>query len=433
MTHFVGLDVSQKMTAICVVDKDGRRIWRGQCPSVPEHIAVVVRRYAGEDARIGIETGAMTPWLVHELRNLGLEVVCLDARHARAALKMQINKTDQNDAEGLAQIVRTGWYRSVHVKSFDSHRARALLGARTQLVGMTTRLSNHIRGVLKTFGLLPGAMRGLPFDRKVEALLLDRSDVALIVRPMLVAWRQLREQIAAFDKAIRVLVRSNSSCRLLMSVPGIGVLSALAYVSTVEDPARFVRSRSVGAHLGLTPRQYQSGEVDRSGRISRCGDTLARTLMYEAAVVILTRVKRASSLKDWARAIAKRSGHGKARVALARKLSVIMHSIWRSGEPFRWSEHAGAAYAIVLRSIRARFADVMVARRAKVRVAARMGLERRRLYASSLWTLQRLCFGPDVAADYSDRGENRDPGRRQEKPLTKETRLENAPVWQGVL
>ena len=184
-------------------------------------------------------------------------------------------------------------------------------------------------------------MRGLPFDRKVEALLLNRSDVALIVRPMLVAWRQLREQIAVFDKAIRVLVRSNSACRLLMSVPGIGVLSALAYVSTVEDPARFGRSRSVGAHLGLTPRQYQSGEVDR--RISRCGDTLARTLLYEAAVVILTRLKRASSLKDWACAIARRSGNGKARVALARKLSVILHSVWRSGQPFRWSEHANAA------------------------------------------------------------------------------------------
>jgi len=343
MTRFIGLDVSQKITAICIVDNAGRRLWRGQCPTNPEQISVLVRRHAGSDARIGIETGAMTPWLVHELRNLGLEVVCLDARHARAALEMQINKTDQNDAEGLAQIVRTGWYRSVHVKSFDSHRARALLGARTQLIGMTTRLSNHIRGVLKTFGLLPGAMRGLPFDRKVEALLLDRSDVALIIRPMLVAWRQLREQIAVFDKAIRVLVRSNSACWLLISVPGIGVLSALAYVSTVEDPARFGRSRSVGAHLGLTPRQYQSGEVDRSGRISRWGDTLARTLLYEAAGVILSRVKRASSLKDWARAIAKRSGNGKARVALARKLSVILHSVWRSGEPFRWSEHARAA------------------------------------------------------------------------------------------
>src|SRR6202158_3243254 len=277
MTHFVGLDVSQKMTAICVVDNAGHRLWRGQCPTVPEQISILVRRHAVDDARIGIETGAMTPWLVHELRNRGFEVICLNARHARAALEMQINKTDQNDAEGLAQIVRTGWYRSVHVQSFDSHRARAVLGARTQRVGMTTRLSNHIRGILKTFGLLPGAMRGLPFDRKVEVLLEGRSDVEPIVRPMLVAWRQLRVQIAAFDKAIRAMVRMSGPSRLLMSVPGVGLLSALAYVSTVEDPSRFARSRSVGAHLGLTPRQYQSGESDRSGRISRCGDNLART------------------------------------------------------------------------------------------------------------------------------------------------------------
>jgi transposase len=343
MTHYVGLDVSQKTTAICVVDSTGRRVWRGQSASVPEWIEQTVRRQAGGDAQIGIETGPMTPWLVHELRGRGLEVTCLDARHARAALKMQLNKTDQNDAEGLAQIMRTGWYRSVHVKSLEAHRARALLGARAQLVGMTTRLSNHIRGVLKTFGMLPGTMRGLPFERRVEALLTDRSDVAPIVRPMLTAWRQLREQIATFNKAVRVLVKASPTCRLLMSVPGIGAVSVLAYVNTVEDPGRFTRSRAVGAHLGLTPRQYQSGEVDRSGRISRCGDTLARTLLYEAAVVILHRVKRASSLKDWALAIAKRSGMGKARVALARKLSVILHSVWRSGEPFRWSEQAASA------------------------------------------------------------------------------------------
>src|ERR1700710_1235121 len=262
--------------------------------------------------------------------------------HVRRS-RCRINKTDQNDAEGLAQIMRTGWYRSVHVKSLDAHRARALLGARAQLVGITTRLSNHIRGVLKTFGMLPGTMRGLPFDRRVEALLADRDDLAAIVRPMLTAWRQLREQIGVFDKAVRALAKKDPTCGLLMSVPGIGVVTVLAYVSTVEDPARFTRSRSVGAHLGLTPRQYQSGEVDRSGRISRCGDTLARTLLYEAAVVLLTRVKRASPLKDWAQAIAKRSGIGKARVALARKLSVILHSIWRSGEPFRWSEQAAGA------------------------------------------------------------------------------------------
>lgn len=337
MPCFVGLDVSQKLTAICVLDDAGRRLWRGQCPTSPEQIERTVRQHAGDGAAIGVETGPMTPWLVHELRARDLEVVCLDARHARAALKMQINKTDQNDAEGLAQIMRTGWYRAVHVKSYEAHRARALLGARAQLVGMRTRLSNHIRGVLKVFGLLPGAMRGLPFDRRVEALLVEREDLVPIVQPMLAAWRGLRAQIAVFDKAVRALAKASPTCRLLMSVPGIGVVSVLAYVSTVEDPTRFARLRSVGAHMGLTPKQYQSGDIDRSGRISRCGDVLARTLMYEAAVVILTRVKRACGLKDWALAIARRSGFGKARVALARKLSVILHSIWRSGEPFRWS------------------------------------------------------------------------------------------------
>jgi transposase len=164
----------------------------------------------------------MTPWLVHELRGRELDIVCLDARHASAALKMQMNKTDQNDAEGLAQIMRTGWYRPVHVKSLNAHRARALLGARAQLVGITTRLSNHIRGVLKTFGMLPGAIRGLPFDRRVEELLVGRDDLAPVVRPMLAAWRQLREQITAFEKAVRALVKASPTCRLLISVPGIG-------------------------------------------------------------------------------------------------------------------------------------------------------------------------------------------------------------------
>jgi transposase len=343
MPHSVGLDVSQKTTAICVVDAEGRRVWRGTSPTDPDPISQLIFKHAGADAKLGVETGAMTPWLVHGLRAAGLDVAVLDARRVKAALQMRLNKTDQNDAEGLAQVVRTGWYRSVHVKSLDAQQARSLLGARAQLVGMRTRLSNMVRGVLKTFGLLPGADRGLRFDRRVEAMIEDTPEVALIVRPLLATWRHLREQIAVFDTAVQRRVKADTTCRLLMTVPGIGALSALAFVSTIEDPARFSRSRSVGAHLGLTPRRYQSGEIDRSGRISGCGDALARTLMYEAAIVILHRVKRALHLKDWALAIAERAGPGKARVALARKLSVILHSVWRSGEPFRWERVAFTA------------------------------------------------------------------------------------------
>lgn len=338
MPLYVGLDVSQKTTAICVVDESGERRWRGVCLTDPAVVAARVVRHAGADAKVGVETGAMTPWLVHGLRATGLSVECLDARRVKAALQMRLNKTDQNDAEGLAQVVRTGWYRAVHVKSLDAHRARSLLGARAQLVGMRTRLSNMIRGVLKTFGMLPGAGRGQRFDRHVEALLEGEPQVGEIVRPLLQTWRHLGAQIAAFDKAVQQRVRADPTCRLLMTVPGIGALSSLVYVSTVENPRRFARSRAVGAHLGLTPRRYQSGEIDRSGHISRCGDGLARTLMYEAAVVILCRVKRASHLKNWALAVAQRAGPGKARVALARKLAVILHSVWRSGQPFRWAD-----------------------------------------------------------------------------------------------
>ena len=246
MPHSVGLDVSQKTTAICVVKTEGRRVWRGTAPTDPGQISLLIIRHAGADAKLSVETGAMTPWLVHGLRAAGLDVAVLDARRVKAALQVKLNKIDQNDAEGLAQVVRTGWYRPVHVKSLDAHLARFLLGARAQLVGMRTRLSNMVRSVLKTFALLPGANRGLRFDRRVEAMIEDKPDVALIVRPLLATWRQLREQIAVFEAVVQRLVRADTTCSLLTTVPGIGILSALAFVSTIEDPARFSCSRAVG-------------------------------------------------------------------------------------------------------------------------------------------------------------------------------------------
>jgi transposase len=341
--RLVGLDVSQRSTSICILDGHGARVWRGKCATDPAAIEEVIRLRAGAATRIGLETGPLTPWLVHELRSRGLEVVCLDARQARAALALRPNKTDVNDAEGLAQILRLGWHRSVHVKSYDAHRLRAALGARMQLVNMVTELSNHVRGVLKVFGIVVEGARGSVFADRVEALVADRPEVAAVVRPILDAWRGLRRQVAAYDVALRAEAKGRREVRLLMSVPGVGAITALAYASAVEDPARFGSSRSVGAHLGLTPRRHQSGEVDRTGAISRWGDGLVRTYLFEAATVLLGRVKRWSALRAWAVRLAQRSGSTKARVALARKLAVVMHAIWRSGEPFGWAAEPRAA------------------------------------------------------------------------------------------
>src|SRR5919107_24494 len=270
--RFAGLDVSRRSTSVCILDAQGKRVWRGKCATDPAMIDEVIRARAGGPVRVGLETGPLTPWLVHELRGRGLEVVCLDARQARAALALRPNKTDANDAEGLAQILRLGWYRSVHVKSYAAHRLRATLGARMQLVNMVTELSNHVRGVLKVFGLVVEGARGGVFADRVEAPVADRPEVAAVVRPMLEAWRGLRRQVAAYDVALRAQAKDRAETRLLMSVPGGGAITALAFAGAVEDPARFGRSRDVGAHFGLAPRRHQSGEVDRMGEISRWGD-----------------------------------------------------------------------------------------------------------------------------------------------------------------
>ena len=207
---------------------------------------------------LGLETGPLTPWLVHALRQLGHAVVCLDARAAHAALSTRVNKNDRNDAEGLAQILRMGWYRPVHIKSYEACRTRALLAARAQLVGMTIRLPNQVRGILKVFGIIVEGARGAPFASRVEELMSDRPDLQEIVRPLLEAWRVLRSKVAGFDAALRAMAKARAQCRLLMTVPGVGALTALAFVSAVDDPERFTRSRAVGAHFGLTPRQHQS-------------------------------------------------------------------------------------------------------------------------------------------------------------------------------
>ncbi len=334
MEQYVGLDVSQKEIAICVIDTEGKRVWQGVCPSTPKAIASVLRRKAPSAVKIALETGPLAVWHWHELRNAGLPVICLHARHAKAALSVQLNKTDANDAFGLAQIVRTGWYREVEVKSMESHKLRLLLTARERLVSMRTTLYSQIRGLLKTFGVVLATGKGGSFERLVVQGAPRDGHVKFVIESLLATWHHLTREIRKFDRAILKAVSANPVCQTLMTVPGVGPVTALAYVTTIDNPGRFGRSKDVGAYLGLTPRRYQSGETDHAGRISKCGDRMTRSLLFEAAGVLLFRNKRPSILKDWGLRLRRKVGIRKATVAVARKIAVLLHRLWVQGMEF---------------------------------------------------------------------------------------------------
>ncbi len=322
------------MPSICVIDDAGAIIWRGKCRSDPDTITAIVREHAPGAVRVGLETGQLSNWLTLSLRRRGVPVVCMDARHAKAALSLQINKTDANDAFGLAQVVRTGWYREVAVKSMDAHTLRMLLVARSRLVSQRQATANTIRGLLKTFGLVVArGSKGL-FPVRVREQIAGNPALIAIIEPLLAVWHAIRDQVTMLDRQILARARNDQVARRLMTIP---VVIALAYTAVIDDPARFRRSVSVGAYLGLTPRRYQSGETDTTGHISKCGDSLLRGYLYEAAAVLLYRDARASILKSWGLGLAKRIGMRRAKVAVARKLAVIMHRIWSDHSEYHWT------------------------------------------------------------------------------------------------
>ncbi len=334
MTCYVGLDVSMKETAICGIDEAGERVWVGKSRTDPDVIASVLAERAAGAVKIGMETGPLAVWLWHALKVRELPIVCLHARHASAALKLQRNKTDRNDAYGLARLVRSGWYRPVAVRSLETHKLRALLITRDQLVGMGTALINKIRGLAKTFGILIAPGKGSTFERHVRSQLPDDPVLSALFESLLTLLCTVQERRQAIAKQLARVARQNRVCRLLMTTPGVGPLTAISFVTAIEDPQRFRRSQDVGAYLGLTPRRYQSGEVDINGRISKCGDRLTRKLLFEAANALLSRSSLPLALREWGAAIARRAGFWKARVALARKLSVILHRLWIEERPF---------------------------------------------------------------------------------------------------
>jgi transposase len=347
MNHYAGLDVSLEETAICVVDEIGQTIKEVRAPSEPEALILALRAINLPLERVGLEACSLTAWLHDDLRAAGLPAICIETRQANATMRTMPNKTDRNDARALAQIMRTGWFRQVHVKSRQCRLWRSLLVARRTVLNEMRSIENVVRAVLREAGLKLGTPGRAAFAGRVRELTEGDASVTELVEPLLAILATMLDQLARLTKQVQDIVRQEAVCRRLMSVPGVGPITALAFRATIDRPDRFRRSRDVGAHLGLTPARYQSGETDIQGKISRCGDELARTALYEAAHTLLVRSRKWSALRAWGMKVAKARGMARARVAVARKLAVILHRMWSDGAEFRFGKEPSPSVALV--------------------------------------------------------------------------------------
>jgi transposase len=338
MSSYAGLDVSDKTTHICVVDTDGVVLKRDVVASDPEVLAKWLTRHYPDLVRVVLETGALSTFLYHGLAERALPVECICARHAKGVLSARINKSDVHDAEALAQLARTGWFKRVHMKASATHIDRAALRIRTQLITMRVAMGNQLRGLLKLFGLRLGPAR-TPGKRaeRLAALYRQRPDLEPLFAPLVASMEVIEAQLRASNRLLEERATADPVCARLMSVPGVGPITALTFAASVEDPRRFARSEDVGAYAGLVPRRSQSGERDVRGYISKAGDPMLRRSLYEAANIMLCRVQRPFALQQWGQRIAETKGNKRARIAVARKLAVLLHSLWLNETEFRWA------------------------------------------------------------------------------------------------
>lgn len=342
MKHYIGLDVSMKETSVCIINESGKRIAEKNVTTDPKAISGYIKSLSLSPELIGLESGSLSHWLTEELINEGLPVKCIDARHCSAFLSMRINKTDRNDAQGIAEVMRCGIYREVQIKAREVRAMSSLLNGRRQLVDQRTQMLMSIRGMVKPFGIRLGSISkskaGL--ERLLEHISKQGLDWSTlhVINSIVYTLKAMTESIMDLDSKIKEIVENEPNARLLMTIPGVGPITALKYLVEIGDPKRFRKSRSVGAYIGLTPKQYSSGETEKQGKISKCGSKDLRSLLVEAAVVLLTRTRSWSKLKVWGLSLMKKSGLKKAATAVARKLAVIMHQMLKNGETFRFSD-----------------------------------------------------------------------------------------------
>jgi transposase len=316
MEHYAGIDVSLEQSSVCVVDSTGRIVREAKVSSEPEALVAFLGQLGVPLTRIGLEAGPLSQWLHAGLTAAGFEAVLLETRHVKAALSAMIVKTDRKDARGIAQLLRMGWFRPVHRKSPDAQEVRVLLVGRKLLQAKLRDVELSIRGLLRGFGLKVGEVSKGRFAARIKELVAGHA--------MLQARDGLQIEFMRLHRRMLAIVRGDAVCRRLMTVPGVGALVAVTFKTAVDDPGRFRTAKAVGAHFGLTPKKYQSGETDVTGGISKVGDAMVRTALYEAANVMLTRTSRVSALKRWAMEVARRRGMKRAKVALARKLAGVL-------------------------------------------------------------------------------------------------------------
>ena len=344
MEYFAGLDVSLRSCALCVVDSKGNAVLERELACDVDEITACLLSFSHPIERIGFEAGTMSQHLFYGLTNKGFDVVCMEARQVSAALSAMRNKTDKNDARGIAQILRTGWFSPVHMKSREAHGVRALLSCRKALLNKTIDLANEVRGLLKIFGLrLPKTVQHGSFDDIVRPLITADDVLAHAMLPLLDARLVIYKHFLDLDRRVKRAASHDEVCMRMMTVPGVGPITSLTFKAAVDDPARFKSSRTVGAHFGLTPRRYQSGEHDNPGRISRAGDRDVRATLYSAANALLMRSVAGSQIKSWGMRLMRTKGRRRAVVAVARKLAVLLHRLWADGTQFRPEKVEGMA------------------------------------------------------------------------------------------
>jgi transposase len=333
--YYAGIDVSLECSSVCLVDAGGRIVREGRVASEPAALMAWFGSLGLPLERIGLEAGPLSQWLYAQMKQNGLAVELLETRHVRDAFKAMPVKSDRNDARNIAHLMRLGWFRPVHCKSLAAQEVRALLTARKLVQSKLLDVENSLRGLLRGFGLKVGKATKTNFAGRIEDLVKGHPSLQIIAAALLRARAALLAEFKGFDKQVRQMSRLHAGARLLMSTPAVGPVISLTFASAIDDPSRFRSSKQAGPHFGLTPKKYQSGETDYSGRISKIGDASVREALYEAAHLILTKpIRGCVRFKSWATRIARRAGMAKAKVALARKLAVIMLRMLKDSRPF---------------------------------------------------------------------------------------------------